>query len=128
MNKTLNSALGWFEIPVTDMPRAKRFYERILDIQMTELNLNESFSMTLFPVASGTVGGALCKSENVYLPSKTGIVIYLNADPDLQQALDKVEPAGGKVLKGKTHVSDAFGYMAFIEDTEGNRLALQSSN
>ena len=125
--KKLNNAIIWFEIPVTNVPRAKTFYETIFDIQMTEVELDKDFIIVLFPVEEGTVGGVLCKNEKFYSPTQTGNILYLNANPDMQIVLDKVENAGGKISRAKTHISDDFGFMALIEDTEGNRIALRSA-
>jgi predicted enzyme related to lactoylglutathione lyase len=44
----------------------------------------------------------------------------------VQQVLDKVEAAGGKIMVPKTEISPEYGYMAVIMDTEGNRIALHS--
>ncbi|MCW3119039.1 MAG: bleomycin resistance protein [Chitinophagaceae bacterium] len=124
--KKLKNAISWFEIPITDVPRAKKFYETILDIEMMEIELDTDFIIVIFPVEDGTVAGALCKHEGFYTPGQTGNILYLNAGPDLQQVLDKVESAGGKIVKGKNHISDAFGFTAYIEDSEGNRIGLHS--
>lgn len=125
--KKLNNAIIWFEIPITNVPRAKTFYETIFDIQMTEVELDKDFIIVLFPVEEGTVGGALCKNEKFYVPTQIGNILYLNANPDMQIILDKVEHAGGKISRAKTHISDDFGFMALIEDTEGNIIALRSA-
>lgn len=125
--KKLKNAANWFEIPVSNMQRAKLFYETILEIELMEIKLDEDFIMALFSVEEGTIGGSLCWNEKFYTPSNTGNIIYLNANPDLQMALDKVEQAGGKIIKPKTHISEGFGFMALIEDTEGNRIALHSN-
>ena len=124
--RKLNNAITWFEIPVTNVPRAKTFYETILDIQMTEIELDKDFIIVLFPVEEGTVGGVLCKNEKLYTPTPSGNILYLNANPNLQTVLDKTEQAGGKIIKPKTHISADFGFMAFIQDIEGNRIALRS--
>jgi predicted enzyme related to lactoylglutathione lyase len=72
-------------------------------------------------------GGALIHHAEFYKPSHTdGPLIYLNANPDLQNALDKVEKEGGKILIPKTEISPEYGYMAVIIDTEGNRIAFHS--
>jgi len=125
--KKLNNAITWFEIPIANVQRAKTFYETIFDIQMTEVELDKDFIMVLFPVEEGTVGGVLCKNEKFYTPTQNGNILYLNANPDLQIVLDKVEHVGGKILRTKTYISDDFGFMALIEDTEGNRIALRSA-
>lgn len=126
MNANANT-LNWFEICVTDMPRAQKFYESIFNITMAKWDL-PGFEMVVFPSdpTGGKVSGALVKSE-MHTPSMDGSVIYLNGDPDLSAALDRVEAAGGKVLMPKTHISDEIGYMAFFSDSEGNRMALHSN-
>jgi predicted enzyme related to lactoylglutathione lyase len=53
-------------------------------------------------------------------------LIYLNGNPDVQNVLDKVEAAGGKIVVPKTQISPEYGYMAVFIDTEGNRVALHS--
>jgi hypothetical protein len=55
-----------------------------------------------------------------------GPLLYLNANPDVQIILDKVEAAGGKILVPKTEISPEYGTMAVFFDTEGNRIALHS--
>lgn len=73
------------------------------------------------------VGGAIVYSGGFHKPSTTdGPLIYLNANPDVQIILDRVEKAGGKILVPKTPISDEFGFMAVIVDSEGNRIALHS--
>ena len=64
--------------------------------------------------------------SNMHKPSSEGAVIYLNANPDLQAVLDKIQEAGGKVDIPKTQITEDFGYMAFLTDTEGNKVALHS--
>lgn len=121
------NALNWFEIPVTDISRAVKFYETVFDISM-ELSNPPGFKMAIFPHAHlGKVGGALVKS-GFHKPSTTGVVIYLNANPDLQLVLDRVESAGGKVLHQKALISKEVGYFGLILDTEGNSIALHSTD
>ena len=56
----------------------------------------------------------------------SGVTVWLNAGDDLQTALDRVSSAGGKILMEKTPISDEYGFMAMILDTEGNRVGLHS--
>ncbi len=121
-------AISWFEIPSTDLERATTFYETILDRKLTPLDL-PNIKMRLFPIEDRQgIGGAVVNSGGFHKPSATdGPLIYLNGNPDVQIALDKVPAAGGKVLVPKTQISDDFGYMCVIIDTEGNRIALHST-
>ncbi len=121
------NAINWFEISVTDMPRAKKFYESIFDMQMQEMEMM-NMPMAFFPPdgSNGTVGGALIKSD-MHKPSVDGAKVYLNGNPDLQQVLDKIEGAGGKVTMPKTLIDEMSGYMAFFTDSEGNAVGLHSN-
>jgi len=122
------NALNWFEIPVTDTARAKKFYETLFDIRMETTDMM-GMEMTFFPFdaegSSGKVSGALVKAD-MMKPGMDGPVVYLNANPDIQTIVDRIEGAGGKVLMPTTLISEEIGYMAFFADTEGNRLALHA--
>jgi predicted enzyme related to lactoylglutathione lyase len=123
---TNENALNWFEISVSDINRSKKFYETVLGIEMALDNIM-GMEMAYFPYepGSGKASGALVKSE-MHKPSADGAKIYINGNPDLAEALGKVEAAGGKVLMPKTEISPEIGYMAFFSDSEGNVVALHS--
>ncbi|ATL46363.1 lactoylglutathione lyase [Chitinophaga caeni] len=125
MTPNVNS-INWFEIPVLDFERAKKFYEYIFDLHMIEMEIND-VKMALFPseLNSRKVHGALCQGEG-YEPSHKGVIIYLNGNPDLLEILNRVPKAGGKITLAKTMINEELGYMAFFNDTEGNRMALHS--
>jgi predicted enzyme related to lactoylglutathione lyase len=127
MNESTNT-LNWFEIPVSDFDRAKKFYEAIFGFTMQEMDFG-GFKMGMFPSTpgNGKLSGAIVQGES-YTPSKEGTLVYLNGDPDLQVALDKVEAAGGKILQPKTQISPDYGNMAVFLDSEGNRVALHSNS
>jgi predicted enzyme related to lactoylglutathione lyase len=125
--KKFSNALRWFEIPVSDLERAQAFYENIFQAELTPVEVGETLKMALFPVESGTIGGALCQHKDFYHPGHQGPVLYLNGDPDLQPILDRVEAAGGKVIIKKQQISEEYGFMGIFEDSEGNRIGVQSS-
>lgn len=123
------NVVSWFEIPATDIHRAQKFYEAIFEIQMIPMEM-PGFEMRMFPVENMMegIGGALAKSEDFYKSSAdSGTLIYLNANPDVQLVLDRIEAAGGKILVPKTEISPEYGNMAVFLDTEGNRVALHSA-
>jgi len=125
---TFKNAISWFEIPAIDLNRAQKFYEMIFNIQMVPLD-TPNFQMRMFPIEDmmNGIGGAISKAEGFYQPSATdGTLVYLNANPDVQNVLDKIEAAGGKIVVPKTQISPEYGYMAVFIDTEGNRVALHS--
>lgn len=124
-----NNAISWFEIPVNDMDRAVKFYEEVLEVKF-ERNLMGETDMAWFPMTQDAPGaaGSLVKHPDYYIPSADGVLIYLTANSgDLSNELARVEPAGGKVIQDKKQISEEYGYMALILDSEGNRVALHSA-
>lgn len=120
-------AINWFEIPVTDFDRAKKFYETIFSYQMPENQMGPArMGFLLYDFQNGGRGGAIVHNPGFYQPSATGTLVYLNCEPDLLPILNKVAAAGGKVLQEKTAIGQNLGYWAIILDTEGNRVALHS--
>jgi uncharacterized protein len=123
-NHHMKNSINWFEIPVLDFERAVKFYSEIFNYNMPVTEMM-GYNMAFFEVESGGVGGALVFGDG-YFPSHKGTLVYLNAQPDLMVALNKVEMAGGKILVPKTLINEQLGYFAFITDTEGNKVALHS--
>jgi uncharacterized protein len=124
----MKNAISWFEIPTTDINRAQKFYEAIFGITMIPMDM-PNIKMRMFPLEDmmNQVGGALVDSGEFHQPSALlGPLIYLNANPDVQLVLEKIEAAGGKILVPKTEISPEYGSMAVFLDTEGNRIALHS--
>jgi uncharacterized protein len=121
------NVLNWFEISATDISRAKKFYETIFEIQMQEMEM-AGMKMAMFPwnPEVGKVSGALVQSQ-MHTPGMVGTIVYLNGNPDLQNVLDRVEKAGGKISMPKTLIDESTGYMALISDTEGNNIGLHSN-
>ena len=117
----------WFEIPVSDMERAKIFYEKVFDISIS-LQVMEGIQMGWFPHAGSAPGamGSLIKNA-AYVPSDEGALLYFTSE-NVQTELDRVEAAGGRVRQEKTMISTEYGYMAVFIDSEGNRIALHSKS
>lgn len=114
----------YFEIPVTDLTRAERFYTTVFGFRFQK-DVIDGYEMALFPFEQTGSGitGALAKGD-VYIPSKTGVIIYFRTD-DIDQVLTLAVGNGGAVLYPKT-VNEKYGVaVAEIEDSEGNRIALQ---
>lgn len=125
---SFKNAISWFEIPAIDINRAQKFYETIFDITMEAVD-HEGYQMRMFPLEDpmSGVGGAICKQTEFHKPNaESGTLIYLNANPDVQIVVDKIEAAGGTIIAPKTEISPEYGYMAVFLDTEGNRVALHS--
>ncbi|MEJ7735945.1 MAG: hypothetical protein WKF97_00850 [Chitinophagaceae bacterium] len=81
----LGNALNWFEIPVENFERAKKFYEAIFTFQMPESSMGPAkMGFFLYDFKAGKVGGAIVHHPGFHTPSGTGSLIYLNCQPDLQ--------------------------------------------
>ena len=124
-----NNVVGWFEIPVADMDRAIKFYETVFEFKIDRQKM-DSIEMGWFPWEDQGLGagGSLVNAGNdFYKPSQEGTIVYFTAHSgDLQNELSRVVPAGGKILVEKRLIGEGFGYMAVVNDTEGNRIALHS--
>ena len=121
----MTNAINWFEIPVKNFDKAKKFYEAILD---ADLQTMEAMGMksAFFPaeLQTGGIGGCIIQGEG-YEPSSKGSLVYLNGGDDLSVPLSKVEAAGGKIVLPKTAIGPN-GFMAHFNDTEGNKVGLHS--
>ncbi|MEO8763426.1 MAG: VOC family protein [Ginsengibacter sp.] len=126
----MKNAISWFEIAATDLDRAQKFYETIFGITLSPFD-TANIKMRMFPLDDMMtgVGGAVVDSGEFHKPSAShGVLIYLNANPDVQKVLDKVEAAGGKILVPKTEISPEYGFMGVFLDSEGNRIGLHSAS
>jgi uncharacterized protein len=123
-----HNIVGWFEIPVTDMDRAIRFYETVFNLKLDRQQMGP-LEMAWFPwVDKGMgAGGSLVLNKENYKPSQDGVLIYLSSQSGkIEEELLMVEKAGGKVLVPKKQISPEVGYMGLFLDTEGNRIAIHS--
>jgi hypothetical protein len=113
----------WCDIPVRDLERAIKFYSAVLGHDVKRHDLS-GIAMGILPHDDGEVGACLIMSQEEE-PAKEGVMIYLNANGRLDQALAAVTPNGGSVVKPK-HAIGPFGFRAVVIDSEGNRVALHS--
>ena len=115
---------NWFEIPVKDLDRAIKFYEKVFDVKLAREDMG-GMKMAMFPFTQDTPGaaGSLIKGES-YEPSHAGTIVYFSVE-DIPDTLRRVNANGGKTLMPKTAIGQ-YGFIAQYEDTEGNRLALHS--
>lgn len=116
--------VNWFEIPVKDIEKARKFYQAVFGYNL-EVQEMEPFTMAFFPMSQGVSGaaGALIKGES-YVPSHSGTIVYFSVD-DIDEILRRVNANGGKTLMPKKSIGE-YGFIAHFEDTEGNRLAVHS--
>ena len=118
--------VNWFELPVKDIDRATKFYQNVLEIELSRQQMGDLI-MAWFPMEDGGEGctGTLIQNEN-YTPSYQGTLIYFSVE-DIEAVMSRVKENGGKVLNPKSSIGE-FGFVAHFEDCEGNRVALHSDN
>ena len=124
MNKT--NAVVWFDIYVSNMERAVKFYETVLKRKLDKLvDPTGETQMMSFPgdMTSYGAAGALVKSDYTH-PGIGGTVIYFGVD-DCSEQESLVSLAGGKVVKSKFSIGE-FGWVVLCKDTEGNLFGLNS--
>jgi uncharacterized protein len=119
------NALTWFEIPSTNFERATAFYEGLMKVTLKKEIFN-GIPNGLFPYEDPGVGGAVIQDPNTR-PSADGAVIYLPfADAtSMDAALARVESLGGRVEVPKFLI-EGVGFIAYVIDTEGNRVGLHN--
>lgn len=116
----------WFEIPVSNMDRSKTFYEAVFGYKLTVVEM-EPRQMAMFPMEMNApgIGGALVKEET-FVPSYAGSLVYFSV-AEIPGTLDKVIKNNGKLLIPKTAIGK-YGFCAYFEDSEGNRIGLHTVN
>jgi predicted enzyme related to lactoylglutathione lyase len=119
-----NNPVGWFEIYVQDMKRAKAFYESVFDVQLTKLDSPE-IDMWAFPMDPERSGasGALVRMPGFASGANSVLPYFSCTDCAVEAA--KAERSGGKVEKPKFSIGQ-YGYIALIRDTENNMIGLHS--
>ena len=119
-----NNPVGWFEIYVQDMARAKRFYEAVLGAQLDKLDM-PGMEMVTFPMGMDLPGasGALVKMDG-FSSGGNSILVYFSCT-DCAVEAGRVVSAGGSIQQEKTSIGD-YGFIVLAVDTEGNMFGLHS--
>jgi predicted enzyme related to lactoylglutathione lyase len=130
--QTPRNPVGWFEIYVNDMARAKAFYESVFQTKLEHLPTpsmeggDGGLEMWMFP-GGGPEGygcpGALCKMTGCEAGG-SGTLIYFSCE-DCAVEAGRVKESGGSVYKEKFAIGD-YGFIAIACDTEGNTIGLHS--
>jgi len=113
----------WFDIPVADLERAAAFYRGVLGITV-HVEKTPGFSFGVLEHDQGN-GGCLVPKQGE-ISSSAGVLVYLNANGRLREAVRQVEALGGKVVE-PVHPLGPHGFRAIVIDSEGNRVALHAA-
>jgi predicted enzyme related to lactoylglutathione lyase len=116
--------VGWFEIYVDDMARAKSFYETVIGVPLTQLP-GPDVEMYAFPMDTEAPGSA---GSLVHMPGfpagGNSTLVYFSCE-DCAVEESRVVPAGGKIEKEKFSIGP-YGFITLAYDTEGNMFGLHS--
>ena len=121
----MGNIIVWADIPVTDMPRAMAFYAAVTGQQIVPMPGSDD---TVALIGTPGEAEAPVVSADLYVggkPSHEGPTVYLASGGDMDAMLARVVPAGGRILQGKAFMGEMVGWIAFIEDTEGNRIGIE---
>ena len=123
----MKNAITWFEIPTTQLDRAQAFYEAVLGqpLRREKMGPSEGAVFTYDGDADG-VGGALMMGPTAPQVSGSGTLVYLDASPSLDAALDRVVAHGGQVAQPRQALPPGMGFCAHIHDLDGNRVGLHA--
>ena len=112
----------YFEIPVLDLTRACDFYSKVFETTLTTDNV-DGYQMAFFESSDQSFGatGALVVGD-VYIPSQQGCFLYFGVE-SIDETVARALEHGGSVLYPKKSNGD-LGFVAEIQDSEGNRIAL----
>ncbi|MCM4153923.1 VOC family protein [Arenibacter sp. N53] len=120
----------WFEIYVDDIKRAKKFYETVFQLELSEMPMPEtadaSMKMLFFPgnmEAKNSASGAIVKMEGFKAGNNSTIVYFMSEDCSMEES--RIAAAGGSIFKSKTSLGD-YGFMVLATDTEGNMIGVHS--
>jgi predicted enzyme related to lactoylglutathione lyase len=119
-NSEKNRAV-WFDIPVADLERARRFYAAVLGVGVNK-ETSGDFSFCVIEHKDGNGGCLVLEPADI---TGGGVLLYLNVEGRIHDAVDNVVPHGGTVLK-PPHPIGPHGFRAIVLDSEGNRVALHS--
>ena len=121
----MKNAISWFEIPTTQLDRSQAFYEAVLGRPMRReaMGPSQGAVFAYAPERDG-VGGALMMGGTAPQPSAHGTLVYLDASPSLDAALQRVEEQGGRIALPRQALPPGMGYFAHFIDLDGNRLGL----
>lgn len=120
----MRNPVGWFEIYVDDMERARAFYEAVLQVKLEKLP-GPDVEMWNFPMDSNAAGSA---GSLVHMPGfpagQNSVLIYFSCE-DCGAEESRVVGAGGRIEKTKFSIGE-YGFISLVYDTEGTMFGLHS--
>ena len=123
----MKNAISWFEIPTTQLDQAQAFYEAVLQRPMRREAMGPSQGAVFaYDMAAGGVGGALMMGPTAPPLATGGTLVYLDASPSLDAALERALAAGGQIALPRQALPPGMGFFAHITDLDGNLVGLHA--
>lgn len=122
----MSNAIVWADIPVKDLARASAFYEKLTGLPVAAFPGEPSVAVIQTPREEGPA-----VSADLYVggtPSRQGCTIYFGANGDIDGMIARGLEAGGVLIQEKRDMGQMVGWVAFLEDTEGNKIGIQQPN
>jgi uncharacterized protein len=121
---TNSNPVGWFDIHVSNMDRAKKFYETVFNFQLFDLPI-EWGKQSLFPFnyENPNISGALVEKPEM-TANGNNTVVYFETEDCINEEKRIIE-AGGKIVQPKMNIGE-FGFVSIFIDSEGNTIGLHS--
>ena len=123
----MENIIVWADIPVTDLDRASKFYSHVLGMPVNQMPGVDGVALPGAPPDDGASSPQFPVAFDLYVggtPSAEGATVYLSSGGDFPGILTRVREAGGEVLQEPQDMGPMVGTIAFIKDTEGNRIGI----
>jgi len=132
MTNTPYNPVGWFEIYVQDVERAKKFYEEVFQVQLIDMSdpidgESGDMKMAAFPMVNAGeapgASGALVQMEGFNSGGNSTIVYFSSFDCGVEAG--RVEAAGGRIFSPKSAIGE-HGFIVLFYDLDGNMVGIHS--
>jgi hypothetical protein len=120
MTNAPKDAVVWFEIPVSDLEKAKSFYGAVLQSELEDQDMGPNMTSIFKPADGSGVSGHLYVGKPGVRGQ--GNTIHLASPAPLEDALERVKVAGGEVVSGIVGIPS--GRFAYCLDPDGNSFGL----
>ena len=117
-----------FEIPVDNVIRAKKFYEKIFGWEMTKFPMPEGdywivrttdVDKNMKPTTPGAINGGMMRRKS----PKQQFMNYISVK-SIDAMCKTITSNGGKIVMPKQEIGKGMGWIAAFKDPEGNIMGL----
>ena len=116
---TARAPVAWFEIPVTDVSRAKKFYGTVFGWTFTAF---PAYGHDCWRIKTGTPGLEGVFTPQLYTVKTNGPILFMRVR-DVETALTRVVALGGRIDRTRAAVK-GFGSTVVVWDTDKNAIGI----